>query len=116
MLLEGKLEEGFEAVFEEAVDKGLSIIGSVSREVILYFMSENYGVKKGSMGSDPSRIHEALTGILGDGARFAEKCILSALCQLTGLEPMAVRDKDFVEAIKEIRRVYEEKRSRPPRI
>jgi len=116
MLLEGRLKEEFEAIFEEAVDKGLSIIGSVSREVILHFMSENYGVKKGSMGSDPSRIHEALMGILGDGARFAEKCILSALCELTGLEPITVKDKGFVEAIREIRRIYEEKRSRSPGI
>jgi hypothetical protein len=41
---------------------------------------------------------------------------LSALCELTGLEPITVKDRDFVEAIREIRRIYEEKRSRSPRI
>ncbi|MEM2740305.1 MAG: hypothetical protein QXQ29_05850 [Candidatus Bathyarchaeia archaeon] len=99
----------FEEILEEAVDKGLSIIGDVTKEVILYFMGELYGVKKGSIGSDPSRVHEALVSILGDGARFAEKSILSALCELIGLEPITVRGKEFLRAIEDARKIYEER-------
>lgn len=102
----------FEDLFEEAVDRGLSIVGNIAKEVVLHLMSEFYGVKKGSMGSDPRRVHDALIGILGDGAKFAEKSIVSALCELIGLDPVAVRGrggKEFPDIIDEIRRIYEEK-------
>ncbi|MCS7113103.1 MAG: hypothetical protein RMJ00_00985 [Nitrososphaerota archaeon] len=99
----------FEDVFEEAMDRGLSILGNVTREVILYFMNRNYGIGKGSMGSNILKVHEALVDILGDGARFVERSIVSALCELVGLPSITVRGKDFLTAIEYIRRIYEDK-------
>ncbi|MBS7642103.1 MAG: hypothetical protein QW374_04645 [Candidatus Bathyarchaeia archaeon] len=103
------MSKRFEDVFEEAVDRGLSIVGNIAKEVVLHLMSEFYGVKKGCMGSDPCRVHDALVRILGDGAKFAEKSIVSALCELIGLEPVAIKGKGFLEIIEEARRIYEEK-------
>lgn len=102
----------FEDILEEAVDRGLSIIGNIAKEVTLYLMDKLYGIKKGSIGSDPSRVHEALVGILGDGAKFAERNIVSVLCELVGLDPIAMRGKDLLRAIDEIRRIYEERYTR----
>jgi len=88
----------------EAIDEGLSIMGDRSKEIVYFFVEEEYGLKKEDIPKNLQKFHEALYNIFGFGAFVIERSIMRFLEKKLDVELPKGDDKDFVKYVGDLGR------------
>ncbi len=86
--VEGKItdKKNFKGIVLQAVDEGLMVLGNTVRHALYYHAERIYHVKREEVPDRLAAFHEALSSLLGAGARIVERCIAQNLYNKLGLE------------------------------
>jgi len=83
--LELATERAFEDIVLDAVDKGFGELGNGARKVLYHHLEKGWLLKREEIPERLERFHEALHGILGDGARIVESLIMKSISSELGV-------------------------------
>ncbi len=84
------------------IDEGLNSLGSTIKQVIYWYLENEFGVKKNEILDKPEEFIRALKLIYGCGVVVFENMIVRKI-----REEFNVRSEDFVSAIMEVKRKHD---------
>ena len=94
----------FEECFVEAVNEGLKVLGDSGKQMIFFYLENNYSVKREDIAKKPEAFALGLEKIFHAGASVIEKLIVESLYSKLGLKYEEKKEfwfGDYVKKAKE---------------
>jgi hypothetical protein len=100
------LEQGtktFEECFVEAINDGLKVLGESGKQMIFFYLENNYSVKRDEITKKPETFATGLEKIFHAGALVIEKLIVESLYSKLGLTYEEKKNYAFGDYVKQAR-------------
>jgi uncharacterized membrane protein len=94
----------FSRILLSAVDESLSSLGESSKQAIFLHLESLFNIKREKIPANLTEFSKALEGILGPGASYLEKLIVSHLCRKLNLNLEDLECSDFQKCIDNVKR------------
>ncbi len=95
----------FDEAFSEAVDEAFSSLGESAKQAVYWYVTSKPGLSRNELGSHVDAFAAALEGFFRSGSSVMEMLILQRLSSLTGIELKPDDFRQFVDAVKRIRKM-----------
>lgn len=102
--------KGFNELFADAVDEGLSVLGENARYAIYFHIEQKYGIRREDIPRRIEAFHEALTGLLAAGAPIIENLIEKALYGSLALKSESEENSTLVDHARYVKATVTAKR------
>ncbi len=80
------LSKGFDPVVLKAVDESLAVLGETAKGAVCYHLERSFQIRREEIPEKLEAFREALSALLGDGARVVERLIARNLYGRLGLD------------------------------
>jgi hypothetical protein len=91
----------FEECFVEAINEGLKVLGDSGKQMIFFYLENNYSVKKDEIAKKPEAFATGIEKIFHAGALVIERLIVESLYSKLGLRYEERKDFSFGDYVKQ---------------
>jgi hypothetical protein len=96
-------EENFEQILLGAIDDALMNLGESCRAILYTYLAAALSLKKDQIPGNLEEFTVALRDIFKQGEKVIDELILETLCEKLGYNYKDIRDKNFTDAVQQIR-------------